>query len=469
MNLKSHLKNEVFTAISESAKELDVRAFVVGGYVRDLIMERASKKDIDIVVEGSGIELAKKLARRKEAGSLSVFKNFGTAMVKFNELEVEFVGARKESYRKDSRKPIIENGTLDDDNNRRDFTINALSLSLNKNDFGELNDPFSGLDDIKKKIIRTPLEPSLTYSDDPLRMMRAIRFSTQFNFEIEEGSLEAIKKNRDRLKIVSMERIVGEFNKIISSPVPSVGFKLLYDTELLQVFFPKMVKLQGIETIEGKTHKDNFYHTLQVLDNVALVSDNLWLRWAAILHDIAKPDTKRFDEEDGWTFHGHEDLGSKLVPTIFKNLKLPLDHKMKYVQKLVRLHLRPIAMVKDTVSDSGLRRLLYDAGDHLDDLMMLCEADVTSKNEKKVKRYLKNFKVVRQKLKTIEEKDHIRNFQPPVSGKQIMKEFNLKPGKKVGMIKDSIKDAILDGEISNDYDEAMSFMYEKAKELGVTS
>jgi tRNA nucleotidyltransferase/poly(A) polymerase len=435
--------------------------------VRDLLLERPSK-DIDIVVVGNGMDLAKECAERLRVKKVSIFKSFGTAHFNYKDLDVEFVGARKESYRADSRKPIVEDGTLEEDQKRRDFTINALAISLHAETFGDIIDPFNGLDDLEKGIIRTPLDPNTTYSDDPLRMMRAIRFATQLDFKIESKSLQAIYDNAPRLEIISQERIMDEVNKIILSPVPSRGFQLLYSTKLLHQFFPEMVALQGVETIDGKAHKDNFYHTLEVLDNVAQNSDNLWLRWSAILHDIAKPPTKRFDPEIGWTFHGHEDMGARWVSRIFKRLKLPLDHKMKYVEKLVRLHLRPIALVKGSVTDSAIRRLLSEAGDDIEDLMTLCNADITSKNEFKVKKYKKNFEIVTEKLKAVEEKDRIRNFQPPVSGELVMKTFGLGPCNEIGVIKSRIKEAILEGEIPNESKEAIEYMLQLGKELGLS-
>lgn len=465
-NLSTHLSHPVFKVASQIVSEQGLEAYVIGGYVRDLLLDRSSK-DIDIVVIGSGLDLAKACAAKLRVKKVALFKNFGTAQFMYKDLDVEFVGARRESYRSDSRKPLVEDGTLEDDQRRRDFTINALALSLNQSNFGELIDPFNGLADLDKGIIRTPLEPAKTYSDDPLRMLRAIRFASQLDFKIERKSLEAIAENAERLSIISRERIMDEVNKIIMCDQPSRGFKLLYSTKILHQFFPEMVKLYGIETIDGKSHKDNFYHTLEVLDNIAPNTDNLWLRWAAILHDIAKPPTKRFDPENGWTFHGHEELGARMVPKIFKRLKLPLDHKMKYVQKMVRLHLRPIALVKGHVSDSAIRRLLSEAGDDIDDLMTLCNADITSKNEMKVRKYRQNFQVVEEKLKQVEEKDRIRNFQPPVDGALIMETFQLAPCKEIGIIKSRIKEAILEGEISNDKEEAFRYMLKLAEELGI--
>lgn len=466
MNLKQHLSHPVFKVVSEIVTEENLEAYVIGGFVRDLILERPSK-DIDIVVIGNGLDLAEKAGKKLRVKKVSYFKNFGTAQFLYKDLDVEFVGARKESYRRDSRKPIVEDGTLQDDQNRRDFTINALALNLNADNFGELIDPFGGLKDLEEGIIRTPLEPSKTYSDDPLRMMRAVRFAAQLDFKIERESLEAISENAERLEIISRERIMDELNKIILCDKPSRGFKLLFATKLLHQFFPEMVKLHGIETIDGKSHKDNFYHTLEVLDNICETTDDLWLRWAAILHDIAKPPTKRFDPKVGWTFHGHEEVGARMIPKIFKRLKLPLDAKMKYVQKMVRLHLRPIALVKGHVTDSAIRRLLYEAGDDIDDLMKLCNADITSKNEHKVRRYKNNFKIVKEKLIAVEEKDKVRNFQPPVDGEVIMETFGLKPCHEIGIIKNRIKEAILEGEINNDYNQAVAFMLELGKELGL--
>ena len=467
MNLASHLTHPVFKRVGELADERGQRAFVIGGFVRDLLLDRPCK-DIDIVIEGSGIELAEATAHSMGIRQVHVFKNFGTAMFKARDFEVEFVGARKESYTRGSRKPVVEDGTLEDDQNRRDFTINAMAISLNADSFGKLVDPFGGIDDINRKWIRTPLDPDVTYSDDPLRMLRAVRFASQLGFRIEEGSLASIRRNAKRLGIISAERIHTEVNKIISSPRPSRGFKLLFKTKLLHKFFPEMAALQGVEWRKGVGHKDNFYHTLEVLDNVAEHSDSLWLRWAAIMHDIAKPLTKRFDAKSGWTFHGHEDRGARMVPKIFARMKLPMDAKMKYVQKLVLLHLRPIALTKDVVTDSAVRRLLFEAGDDIDDLMVLCRADITSKNEAKVERYLKNYDVVVEKLREVEEKDHIRNFQPPVSGEEIMKAFGIPPSRPVGDIKNAIKEAILDGDIRNDVVEAKRLMLELGVQMGLT-
>ncbi|MCR9082305.1 MAG: CCA tRNA nucleotidyltransferase [Cyclobacteriaceae bacterium] len=469
MNFKEKLdQNSIFKIVGEAGQRLGLPTYVVGGYVRDLLLERENK-DIDFTCVGSGIALAKEVS--KALGKdvpVSTFKNFGTAMINWGDYELEFVGARKESYRSESRKPIVEDGTLMEDLERRDFTINAMAISLNQEDFGELLDPFNGQKDLKRKNIQTPLEPNVTFSDDPLRMMRAVRFAAQLNFDIEADTFFAIQDNAARLKIVSAERIITELNKIIETPTPSYGFKLLFAGKLIHEFFPEMVELQGVDTVDDKSHKDNFYHTLQVLDNVAKVSDDLWLRWAAILHDIAKPATKRFNPKVGWTFHGHEDKGARMVPGIFKRLKLPMDDRMKFVQKLVRLHLRPIALVKDEVTDSALRRLLFDAGDAIDELMMLCRADITSKNDKKVKRYLENFDKVERKLQEVEEKDQVRNFQPPISGEEIMSTFDLKPSKIVGDIKEEIKEAILEGKIKNNPEEARGLMHDIAKRMGIS-
>ncbi|MEE2700475.1 MAG: HD domain-containing protein [Bacteroidota bacterium] len=467
MNYKKDLKKPIFSKIQTVADQLKYPTYVVGGWVRDLLLQRKQKKpDIDFVCVGSGIKLAEKVAEELgDNATFKVFKNFGTAIINYNGENYEFVGARKESYRQNSRKPIVEDGTLEDDQNRRDFTVNAMLIQLNKADYGKLFDPFNGKKDLENKIIRTPLNPTITYSDDPLRMMRAIRFANELKFEIETESYKSIKQNAERLKIVSTERITDEFNKIMLCEKPSFGINLLFETGLLAQFFPELCKLQGVEIKNGRVHKDNFYHTLEVLDNIAKKTDDLWLRWSALLHDIAKPKTKKYFEKQGWTFHGHEFFGSKMVLKIFKKLKLPLNEKMKYVQKLVLLHLRPIVLAQDIVTDSAIRRLLFDAGDDIDDLMMLCDADITSKNPNKVARYLKNFQLVRKKLKEIEEKDHIRNFQPPLDGKEIMDFFGIDAGRKIGIIKNAIKEAILDGEIANNKKEAWQFMIEKGKEI----
>ena len=465
------LNDKIFTTLSEVVTAENVRGFVIGGWVRDCLLKRDHpEKDIDIVVIGSGIEIAKSAARRFDPRlKVSVFKNFGTAMFRWNDYEIEFVGARKESYKRGSRKPVVEDGTLEDDQQRRDFTINALAISLNKDSFGEFLDPFGGTDDLKNKIIRTPLDPDKTFSDDPLRMMRAIRFATQLNFSIEDSTFSSITRNCDRIKIVSQERIITELNKIIMCSHPSTGFLLLEKSGLLPIIFPELDNLKGIDQKEGKAHKDNFLHSIKVLDNISTHTDDIWLRWAALLHDIAKPVTKKYLPDTGWSFHGHEYIGSKMIPDIFRKLKLPLNDKMKFVQKLVDLHLRPIVLSQEEVTDSAVRRLLFEAGDDIDDLLMLCEADITSKNERKKTRHLENFRYVRKKLKEIEEKDAVRNFQPPVDGAEIIRTFGIKPGKEVGMIKNAIREAILDGIIPNEHEAARKLMIEKGKEIGLTA
>ncbi len=464
--MEEFLQHPAFAVLRDVAEDSQTECYVVGGYVRDSIMGRDFKNDIDVVVVGSGIAFAKRVGERLST-KVTVYKNFGTAMLTHGPLQIEFVGARKESYRMDSRKPIVEDGTLQDDQHRRDFTINAMALSLNKPDFGRLLDPFNGLADIQHRLIRTPLDPNETFSDDPLRMMRAIRFATQLDFKIDRSAMEALKANRQRIRIISKERVIDELNKVVLAPKPSVGFKYLFDTGLLELVFPAMANLHGVDIIDGKGHKDNFYHTLEVLDNVALTSDDLWLRWAAIMHDIAKPATKRFDRHHGWTFHGHEDKGARMVPKLFADLKLPLNDRMKFVQKLVLLHLRPIVLAQDIVTDSAVRRLLFEAGDDIDSLMLLCHADVTTKNEFKKKKYRQNFELVKQKLKDVEERDQIRNWQPPVTGEDIMAAFGLKPGKEVGVIKNAIREAILEGDIPNTREAANAFMLRKGKELGL--
>lgn len=469
MNYKDALQNPIFKIISEASKNLNLDSYVIGGFVRDYLLQRGNAKDIDIVAVGSGIELARAVAQLlPNKPKVQVFKTYGTAMLRYKDVEIEFVGARKESYNEDSRNPVVENGTLQDDQNRRDFTINALALSLSQTNFGDLLDPFNGIQDLENKIIKTPLNPDITYSDDPLRMMRAIRFATQLDFIIEDESLNAITRNNKRLDIITKERIIVELNKILESPVPSKGFLLLEKTKLLYHILPELTNLKGIDEVEGQTHKDNFYHSLEVVDNIAKNTDDVWLRWAALLHDIGKAPTKRFSKKVGWTFHGHEFEGSKMVYHLFKRLKMPLNDKMKFVQKMVFMSSRPIVLAQDIVTDSAVRRLVFDAGDFVDDLMTLCEADITTKNPKRFQKYHNNFKIVREKIIEVEEKDHVRNFQPPVSGEEIMKTFNLKPSKEIGIIKEAIKEAILEGDIPNQHEAAFNLMLEKGKQLGLT-
>lgn len=466
-DLRKCLDKPIFRQISQVADRLELECYVVGGYVRDLFLQRPSK-DIDVVVVGSGIRMAEALAEKLGKGAhVSVFRNFGTAQLKWRDTEVEFVGARRESYTHDSRKPVVEDGTLEDDQNRRDFTINALAICLNQARYGELVDPFGGLDDLREKNIRTPLDPDVTFSDDPLRMMRAIRFATQLKFYIDDDTFESLCRMKDRIAIISRERIADELNKILLSPQPSRGFIDLERSGLLELIFPELAALQGVETKNGRAHKDNFYHTLEVVDNVARTSDNLWLRWAALLHDIGKPVTKRWDPRAGWTFHNHNYVGEKMIPSLFRKMKLPMNEKMKYVQKLVGLHMRPIVIADEEVTDSAVRRLLFEAGDDIDDLMVLCEADITSKNSERKRRFLDNFRLVRQKLKDLEERDRIRNFQPPVDGEEIMRTFHLPPCAQVGQLKSAIKDAILDGIIPNEHEAARTYMMQKAKEMGL--
>ena len=468
-NYKGALSHNIFRVITQASEEIKLESYVIGGFVRDHILQRGEPKDIDIVTVGSGIELAKKVAEiLPHKPKVQVFKNYGTAMLRAYDMEIEFVGARKESYQKDSRKPIVEDGSLEDDQNRRDFTINALALGLNEDNFGNLLDPFDGIEDLNSKIIKTPLDPDITYSDDPLRMLRAIRFATQLNFKIEKESLDAIGRNKKRIKIISKERITDELHKIMLADKPSKGFSLLHKTGLLHIIMPELTALEGIDEIEGQKHKDNFWHTLEVVDNIAENTDDLWLRWAALLHDIGKAPTKKFHKKIGWTFHGHEFVGAKMVFKLFKRLRLPLNDKMKYVQKLVLMSSRPIAIVDNDVTDSAVRRLIFDAGEDIEDLMTLCEADITTKNPNRFKKYHNNFKVVRTKMKEVEERDHVRNFQPPVTGEEIMETFNIRPSREIGIIKDTIKEAILEGEIPNEHEAARNLMLKKGKELGLS-
>ena len=467
-NYKEALSNKIFEVISQASAAIETESYVIGGFVRDLLLKRDFKKDIDIVAVGSGIELALKVSELlPKKPKVQVFKNYGTAMLRFQDIDIEFVGARKESYEFTSRNPIVENGTLEDDQNRRDFTINALALSLNSDNFGDLSDPFNGIEDLGNKTIKTPLNPDITYSDDPLRMMRGIRFAAQLDFEIEADSLEAIKRNAERIKIISGERIVEELNKILSTDKPSTGFLLLYKTGLLDIILPELTALNNVEEIEGHTHKNNFYHTLEVVDNICANTDDVWLRWSALLHDIGKAPTKRFNKKQGWTFHGHEFLGGKMVKKIFERLHMPLNQKMKFVQKMVMMSSRPIVLSEDTVTDSAVRRLVFDAGEDVENLMVLCEADITTKNPNKFRKYHDNFKVVRRKIVEVEERDHVRNFQPPITGEEIMEIFNLKPSREIGVLKEAIKEAILEGEIANEYQAAYDFMMARAEKLGL--
>ena len=467
-NYIESLNNKIFEVISKASQELNIESYVIGGFVRDLLLNRDFKKDIDIVAVGSGIELALKVSELlPNKPKVQVFKTYGTAMLRFEDTEIEFVGARKESYHFESRNPVVENGTLEDDQNRRDFTINALALSLNQSNFGELSDPFNGLEDMKNKIIKTPLDPDITFSDDPLRMLRAIRFANQLGFEIEENSLQSITQNKERINIISGERIVDELNKILSTEKPSIGFLLLYKTGLLDLILPELTALNQVEEIDGHTHKNNFYHTLEVVDNICPNTDDVWLRWSALLHDIGKAPTKRFNKKQGWTFHGHEFLGGKMAKKIFERLHMPLNHKMKFVQKMVMMSSRPIVLSEDIVTDSAVRRLVFDAGEDVENLMTLCEADITTKNPNKFKKYHKNFEIVRKKIVEVEERDHVRNFQPPITGEEIMAIFNLKPSREIGILKEAVKEAILEGEIPNDFDAAYEFVLKRGAKLGL--
>lgn len=468
MNYKQHLENKIFDIVTQAAKELNIESYVIGGFVRDILLHRNHKKDIDIVAVGSGIDLALKVSELiPHNPKVQVFKNYGTAMLRYEDMDIEFVGARKESYHFESRKPFVENGTLEDDQNRRDFTINALALSLNADNFGELVDPFDGVTDLENKIIRTPLNPDITYSDDPLRMMRAIRFASQLHFEIEAESLESITRNKERIKIISGERIVDELNKILLSATPSIGFLLLYKTGLLDIILPELTALNNVEEVEGHTHKNNFYHTLEVVDNICPNTDDVWLRWSALLHDIGKAPTKRFNKKQGWTFHGHEFLGGKMVKKIFERLHMPLNQKLKFVQKMVMMSSRPIVLAEDIVTDSAVRRLIFDAGEDVENLMILCEADITTKNPRKFQKYHNNFKLVREKIVEVEERDKVRVFQPPISGEEIMDLFNLKPSREIGILKEAVKEAILEGEIPNEYQAAYDFVMQKAVKMGL--
>ena len=468
MNYINALNNPIFKIIAQASQELNVDSYVIGGFVRDFLLERDFKKDIDVVAIGSGIDLALKVSELlPNKPKVQVFKTYGTAMLRYKEIDIEFVGARKESYNQDSRNPIVENGTLEDDQNRRDFTINALAFSLNERNYGELVDPFNGIADLENKTIKTPLNPDITYSDDPLRMLRGIRFATQLNFEIEAESLEAISRNKDRIKIISGERIVDELNKILATDKPSIGFLHLYKTGLLDIILPELTALNNVEEIEGYTHKNNFYHTLEVVDNICQNTDDVWLRWSALLHDIGKAPTKKFNKKQGWTFHGHEFLGGKMAKRIFERLHMPLNNKLKFVQKMVSMSSRPIVLAEDIVTDSAVRRLVFDAGEDVDNLMTLCEADITTKNPKKFKKYHDNFDIVRKKIIEVEERDHVRQFQPPISGEEIMELFNLKPSKEIGMLKEAVKEAILDGKIPNEYQAAYDFVMKRAEKLGL--